>query len=346
MVQEYVIPRPDDGHFHFRLEDLLDLMVWLVTKHFGRVVGMPNPLLPHGGPVMYAEDVEWYLEQIWKAVSKLPHGHCNPEFQPLLALYLTYKTTPNIIEAAFRAGARLIKVYPRDATTNSQFGILYEDIRSFYPCFEKAASLGMPIANHFEDPSAPDGYEEQACIPILKQLYSDFPGAKISVEHISSGLMLEAVFEAPPCVGASATVHHPFTTRKEVDKDYHLKCRPMPKELEDTIAIQQGILSGSPKLWFGSDCAAHKESVRIKRHGVCNIEAALPRLAEFFENNDALHLMGNYTSGYFADFFGLPRNKGAVTLRKEECVMPEKYPVGNDSVVPFMAGQYLAWKVV
>ena len=45
------------------------------------------------------------------------------------------------------------------------------------------------------------------------------------------------------------------------------------------------------------------------------------------------------------DFYGLPRNEKTITLIKQDWQIPDDYPLGNDRIVPFLAGQTLNWKL-
>ena len=47
-----------------------------------------------------------------------------------------------------------------------------------------------------------------------------------------------------------------------------------------------------------------------------------------------------------ADFFGLPRNEGTVTLERQPWQVAASYPFGDDVVVPLRAGEEIAWRVV
>ena len=53
-----------------------------------------------------------------------------------------------------------------------------------------------------------------------------------------------------------------------------------------------------------------------------------------------------FASFHGADFYGVARNAGAVTLRKEPWTVPESYAFGGDVVVPFFAGETVDWQVV
>ena len=72
--------------------------------------------------------------------------------------------------------------------------------------------------------------------------------------------------------------------------------------------------------------------------------AALELYAEAFEAADALDRFEGFASHFGADFYGLPRNQGTVTLERREWQVPAEYPFGNATVVPLRAQQKLAWR--
>ena len=55
--------------------------------------------------------------------------------------------------------------------------------------------------------------------------------------------------------------------------------------------------------------------------------------------------MQGFASHYGADFYGVPRNAGTVTLVKKNWTVPQTYAFGNDVVVPFFAGEIVEWQV-
>jgi dihydroorotase len=73
--------------------------------------------------------------------------------------------------------------------------------------------------------------------------------------------------------------------------------------------------------------------------------AALELYAEAFETADALDKLEGFASHFGADFYGLPRNKGKVTLAREEWEVPQEYAFGDETVVPLRAGGKLAWRM-
>jgi dihydroorotase len=68
--------------------------------------------------------------------------------------------------------------------------------------------------------------------------------------------------------------------------------------------------------------------------------------AEAFEAAGALDKLEGFASFHGADFYGLPRNEGTLTLRHEGWTLPESYPFGDAELKPLRGGETLAWKVV
>jgi dihydroorotase len=79
---------------------------------------------------------------------------------------------------------------------------------------------------------------------------------------------------------------------------------------------------------------------------VFSAHAALPFYAMAFEKEGKLENLEAFASHNGADFYGVPRNEGSVTLVREAWECPAEYEFGGDVVVPFYAGQDIPWKVV
>ena len=47
-----------------------------------------------------------------------------------------------------------------------------------------------------------------------------------------------------------------------------------------------------------------------------------------------------------ADFYGLPRNTGSVTLSRQNWAAPESYPYGDAIIKPLAAGETLNWRLI
>ena len=113
------MPTPDDMHLHVRQGEALKAVVPHTCAQFGRAIVMPNTV----PPVTTAALAALYRDEILAAV---PEGLT---FDPLMTLYLTGVTTPEMIREAKASGIIFgVKFYPAGATTNSQAGV--SDIKS------------------------------------------------------------------------------------------------------------------------------------------------------------------------------------------------------------------------
>src|SRR5690606_24487193 len=119
--------------------DLLQHTVPDAARHFGRAIIMPN-LVP---PVRNGEQAGEYRERILAA---RPAGR---PFEPLMVLYLTDQTTPELIRQAHGQGQAIAaKLYPAGATTNSDSGVTA--LEKIWPALEAMAEVGMPLLVHGE----------------------------------------------------------------------------------------------------------------------------------------------------------------------------------------------------
>ncbi len=79
--------------------------------------------------------------------------------------------------------------------------------------------------------------------------------------------------------------------------------------------------------------------------GMYSAHAALEFCAEVFEEAGALDLLEGFASFHGADFYGLPRNEGFVTLVREEWNVPTAFDFGEAEVVPLRAGGTVRWRL-
>jgi dihydroorotase len=88
----------------------------------------------------------------------------------------------------------------------------------------------------------------------------------------------------------------------------------------------------------------------MKEQSVCGAgcftaPAALELYAEAFEAAGALHRLEAFAAFHGADFYGLPRNAGTVTLRRDPWALPETFPFGDAAIKPLRAGETLNWRL-
>src|SRR5450432_1135255 len=343
MAESITITRPDDWHAHFRDGELMESVVGATARQFARAIVMPN-LKP---PVVKVKDAKAYRERI---VAALPKGAA---FEPLMTLYLTDETPAAEIEKAHAAGfVKAVKYYPAGATTNSASGVT--DLRKCDAVLEAMQAAGMPLLMHGEvtDPEV-DVFDrevvflERTLAPLVKR----FPKLKIVLEHITTHEAAAFVERAPDTVGATITVHHLLMNRNALfagGLQPHHYCLPVLKREPHRRALVKAAISGNPRFFLGSDSAPHarrdKES-DCGHAGMYTAHAALELYAEAFHAAGALDRLEGFASHFGADFYGLPRNKGKVTLERVEWEVPREYPFGTETVVPLRAGQTIGWRL-
>ncbi len=337
------LTRPDDWHLHVRDGEALNTVVPHTARQFGRAIIMPN-LRP---PVTTAAQAVAYRDRILAAV---PAGL---SFEPLMTLYLTDNLAPEEIARAKAAGVVAAKLYPAGATTNSDAGVT--ELKKIYPVLEAMQREGMLLLVHGEVTSADIDLFDREAVFIdrhLIPLRRDFPGLKIVFEHITTREAAEYVSEAGDMLGATITAHHLLYNRNAIFTGGirpHYYCLPVLKRETHRLALVQAATGGNRRFFLGTDSAPHP--AHLKEHasgcaGCYTAHAALELYAEAFERAGALSRLEAFASFNGADFYGLPRNRGTVTLVKQGWTPPESYPFGAGELKPLRAGEELPWRRV
>jgi dihydroorotase len=68
--------------------------------------------------------------------------------------------------------------------------------------------------------------------------------------------------------------------------------------------------------------------------------------AEAFDAAGALDQLEAFASFHGADFYGLPRNTGHITLQREAWTPPESFAFGQAQLKPLRSGETLPWRLV
>ena len=343
MTQEITITRPDDWHLHVRDGAALKLVVPHTAAQFARAVIMPN-LKP---PVTTAEQALAYKARILGAVPK------GLVFEPLMTLYLTDNLAPTEIARAKAAGVVACKLYPAGATTNSDAGVT--DLRKIYPVLEAMQREGMLLLVHGEVTSPDIDLFDREAVFIeqqLKPLRRDFPGLKIVMEHITTAEAAQYVAEGDAMLGATITAHHLLYNRNALFTGGirpHYYCLPVLKRETHRLALVKAATSGNPRFFLGTDSAPHP--AHLKEHatgcaGCYTAHAAIEMYTEAFDQAGALDKLEGFASFFGPDFYGLPRNTGRITLRRESWTPAESFPLGEAELKPLRSGESLPWRLV
>lgn len=342
-MTQLTITAPDDWHLHFRDGDMLKETVPATARLFKRAIVMPN-LVP---PVTTAQMAVDYRNRILDA---RPQGN---DFQPLMTLFLTNQTTAQDIIDAKAAGVVAAKLYPAGATTNSDAAVKALD--ALFPIFEVMAEQGMLLLVHGEvTESHIDIFDrEKAFIDrYMTRIVESMPNLKVVFEHITTKDAAEFVQGASDNIAATITPQHLLLNRNDLlvgGVRPHNYCLPVLKRNIHQQALQAAVATGSAKFFLGTDSAPHEKHRKESACGCAGCYSAWSALelyAQVFEDIGALDKLEGFASFHGADFYGLPRNTGSVTLVKESWTVPEQIilPNGNP-IVPFFAGQQVNWKV-
>ena len=343
MTTRLTIHRPDDWHLHLRDGAALTAVLPHTAARFARAIVMPN-LKP---PVTTTEAAAAYRARIMAA---LPPG---ARFEPLMTLYLTDRTTPAEVARAKASGiVHGCKLYPAGATTHSDAGVT--DIRRLDETLARMAEAGLPLQVHGEVTSAEvDVFDREARFidAIFAPLAERIPALRIVFEHITTRAAVQFVRGARAGIAATITPQHLLLARNALFAGGirpHLYCLPILKTEDDRRALVDAAVSADPRFFLGTDSAPHARHTKENACGCAGIysaHAGIELYAEAFEAAGALPRLEAFAAHFGADFYGLPRNTETITLVKTAWTAPAAYPFGDETLVPWRAGEALAWQL-
>jgi dihydroorotase len=340
--------RPDDWHLHLRDGAAMAAVLPHTARQFARAIVMPN-LKP---PVTTTAQAEAYRARILAA---LPAGLV---FEPLMTLYLTDNTPADEIRRAKASGiVHGVKLYPAGATTNSDSGVT--DVRKPRAALEAMQAVGLPLQVHGEvTHSHIDVFDREKVFidEMLHPLRKDFPKLKVVFEHITTREAAQYVRDASGPIAATITAHHLLYNRNAIFMTAegragvrpHFYCLPVLKREAHRLSLVEAATSGNPRFFLGTDSAPHPKGEKEAGCGCAGCYTALNALelyAEAFEDAGRLDRLEAFASHFGADFYGLPRNRGTVTLTRRALAVPSELPFGDVTVVPLRAGESLRWSL-
>jgi dihydroorotase len=340
----FTLLRPDDWHLHVRDGAQLHSVVPFTARQFARAVIMPN-LKP---PVTTVALAAAYRERI---VAALPAGS---HFQPLMTIYLTNSTSAQDIKDARDSGFIVgAKLYPAGATTHSDAGVTA--IERIFPALAAMEEHGVVLQVHGEvtDPDVDVFDRESVFIDrVLAGVAERFPTLKIVFEHVTTREAVQFVISARAGVGATITPQHLLLNRNAIFQGGirpHLYCLPILKRERDRRALIDAATGDNPRFFLGTDSAPHAR--HTKEHacgcaGIFSAHAAIELYAEAFELAGRLDRLQAFASERGPDFYGLPRNTDRIQLERTPWTPPATYRFDRDELVPFRAGEQIAWRML
>ena len=215
--------------------------------------------------------------------------------------------------------------------------------------FEIAQDLGFILSIHGES----NGFSlerEFEFGEIFREIAINFPRLKIIMEHLSDRRSIDLL--KYDNVFATITLHHITMSLDDVlgsGLNPHYFCKPILKTKKDRDALLNLALSGDEKISFGSDSAPHLESNKLKQNGAAGIFSApilLPKLCEIFEKHKKLENLQKFISDNARKIYDLQNipNK-TTTLIKESFKVQDFIVIGDDRIIPLLAGKSLSWRI-
>jgi dihydroorotase len=341
-MQTLTLIRPDDWHLHVRDGAHLASVVPFTARQFGRAVIMPN-LKPPVTTVAAARD---YRQRILDAVPR------ELQFEPLMTLYLTDATSPQEIRAARDSGFIVgAKLYPAGATTHSDAGVT--SIEKIFPALAAMEEADLVFQVHGEVTDADiDIFDREAVFidRVMARVVDKFPRLRVVFEHVTTREAVQFVQSSHAGVAATVTPQHLLLNRNAIFQGGirpHNYCLPILKRERDRGAIVAAATSDA-RFFLGTDSAPHAR--HTKEHacgcaGVFSAHAAIELYAEAFEQAGQLAQLEAFASQRGPDFYRLPRNTARITITRSEWKVPAVYPFGADEIVPFRAGESVAWQL-
>ena len=336
--------KPDDFHLHLRDGKELASVAADSARRFARAIIMPN-LDP---PVVTVQQALEYRRRI---LACLPD---NPDFNPLMTLYLTDDTPRDEVDrVAETEEVYAFKYYPAGATTHSASGVT--DIGKVIPVLELMAQKDVPLLLHGEvtDTDVDVFDREKVFIErILSPLADDLTSLRIVLEHVTTRDSVQFVSGAPDRIAATITPHHLLLNRNAMLSggiNPHHYCLPILKREQHRQALVAAATSGNPKFFLGTDSAPHRAQAKEKPPccaGIYSACAAIELYASVFDSMNSLDTLEQFACRNGARFYGLPLNTQRITLRREEWRIPDMISFAGSELVPFRAGESCRWKLV
>ena len=335
---------PDDWHVHFRENKMLEV----VTKHSsrvnGRCIAMPNTEVP----ITKSDQAISYKKLIEK-------NSFNNNFQILIPCYLT--DSLNIEDFKFALKNNIFiggKLYPNNATTNSQYGV--NDIKDIYNIFEILEKENKVLLIHGEiNRKDIDIFDREKYFidEELLQIRDTFKDLKIVLEHVSSDYGVDFV-KTNNKIAGTITPHHMLLTKDDVFKGDkiipHHYCMPVVKNKKDLLSLRKAACFDNDKFFLGTDSAPHHLNNKNQKSklsaGIFSASNSIELYASIFDQENAIDNLEKFSSINGPKFYGLETNNDHLLLVRESWTIPEYTEEGNIKIKNFFANKKINWKVV
>jgi len=343
MATSIKIIKPDDWHVHFREGEMLQVVTKYSSRVNRRCIAMPNT----SSPITSSDQAVAYK----KLIESNSHSE---NFEALIPCYLTNSLNINDFKYALQNNIFIGgKLYPNNATTNSQYGV--NDIKKIYNIFEILEKENRVLLIHGElNREDIDIFDREKYFidEELFQIRNTFKDLKIVLEHVSSAYGVDFV-NTNKNIAGTITPHHMLLTKDDVFKNEeinpHHYCMPVVKNQRDLLSLRKAACFNNNKFFLGTDSAPHLVKDKIQHEslkaGIFSSPFSLELYANIFDEENALHNLEKFSSINGPQFYGLDINTQILTLTKSEMDVPHYTEEGNIRIKNFFAGKKINWKV-
>ena len=340
---EIKIIQPDDWHVHLREGEMLEEITKYTSRYYKRCIAMPNTKIP----ITKSDQAKKYKKIIKKNSKK-------ENFEPLIPCYLTEGLDLEDFEMAIKSNIFIGgKLYPSNATTNSQLGV--SNINNIFNAIEiidKHSKLLLVHGEKVRDDIDLFDREKYFIDEDLTLIRSKFPNLKIVLEHVSTSYGVDFVNQNKNMAG-TITPHHMLLTKKDVflddNIDPHLFCMPVVKNENDLMALRKAACHNNKKFFLGTDSAPHhideKKTNFSSKPGIFSAQCSLELYAKIFEEENALDNFEVFSSINGPNFYNFPINNHHISLTRDDWIMPEFTENNKIKIKNFFGGEKISWKV-
>ncbi|MFZ0989567.1 MAG: dihydroorotase, partial [Xanthobacteraceae bacterium] len=181
-----------------------------------------------------------------------------------------------------------------------------------------------------------------------------FPGLRMTLEHLSSKEGVDFVASAAPQLGGTITPYHMMLTRTDWlghGLKPYMYVMPVIKTGRDKTALRQAATSGKPCYFLGTDSAPHPYAKKVSVSGIpgmFNAPVAIETYAQVFEEESALDKLEAFASLNGAKHYRMPPNDETIALEKTPWTAPEEVKVAgpDERALIYRGGETIAWKIV
>ncbi len=128
----------------------------------------------------------------------------------------------------------------------------------------------------------------------------------------------------------------------------HVYCLPVAKRERHRLALRRAAVSGDPRFFLGTDSAPHSAQDKEAACGCAGIftaPAAIETYLAVFDEEGALDRFEAFASLNGPAFYRLPANDARVTISRRGLDGARLDRARRRAVVPFHAGERLAWQL-